>query len=96
MQRYTRALGPGAVVFAGGASEKVRSALKGLGVAALDGSKLTTDGSLPGRFQIFFWNVFAKNQKKGRLECLDSCIFGVLIHVNPMVLGTIVNHGFWR
>lgn len=45
VKRYTTALGPGAVVFAGGASEKVRSALKRLGVAALDGSKLTTDGS---------------------------------------------------
>ena len=65
VKRYTTALGPGAVVFAGGASEKVRSALKRLGVAALDGSKLTTDGwliYLISEFFTVFWGV--QNQYK--------------------------------
>ena len=49
-KRYVEALGPGAVVFAAGATEKVKMALAKFGVAALDGSSIRRSKSQGPRF----------------------------------------------
>ena len=47
-KKYTKALGPGAIVCAGGASQKVRETLQNLGVATLDGAHFASSrGELP-------------------------------------------------
>eukprot|EP00438_Fugacium_kawagutii_P008263 Skav206536 [mRNA] locus=scaffold504:189513:190547:+ [translate_table: standard] len=42
-QRYTEALGPGAMVFAAGAAQRVRDSMEQLGVGTLDGSELSPE-----------------------------------------------------
>ena len=68
-KRYTEALGPGAVVFAAGASEGVKNALEELGVIALDGSGIPLVVKSPGPKWISgpradFWSLHSSETTK--------------------------------